>query len=160
MVNVDRITALQKLIEKDQRVCMESWQTAPSGWQAGGNLLAFDLETFHHCENKACIGGYMTLMPEYKAAGGFIDRSTGSPRAYGASGSEAVAAFLGIPSEHAEVLVTGSFGYEENEKFVCVRNWRHWDWHHAVEALEITKTCDQMPLGEYIEKLSGVYLDE
>ena len=154
MANIERITKLQEAIAGSKKLWMPRWQN-PSIGEGGEARNAENLQEFHECGNEACIAGHMSLMLEFRAAGGRVDLENGCPYllvdGHVLRGEFALSAFLGIPPPHAELLTTGDC--EEYE----VKKWGRWNWKHAIVALEITKNCDNLTIDEYCNQLDGVY---
>ena len=102
-----RMIEMIRLLEKDQKLGREAIDM--KSWQSGQSAAAGSLEVLHACGNRACIAGYVALLPTFKRIGGG-NSSSGMPvlhrgcREEEVSGADAVSEFFGWSVDLAEML--------------------------------------------------------
>ena len=100
----DLLAHLRKAVEEGEDVIdMENWQKYEKH-------PAADLDELHYCGNKACLGGFVALLPMFRLAGGEMLPSNGAPRFCSGLGAAAVGAYLEISPELADMLCSSPYG--------------------------------------------------
>lgn len=133
MINKARLEALIAAIQKYDAINMTNWRTG--SWQRGGKSL----EDLHLCGNKACIGGHLAVLPEFRECGGGAVLDCGSPRLpveedFVLYGADAVYRFLfdtkpfdHVTRDYIDMIILGA----------DVHNWGKWNAKEAVKALRL-----------------------
>jgi len=133
-MNVENIKLLRDTIAASGRLNMRRFQS-----NGTGTIFTAEetLEKFHTCGNRACIAGFMALLPKFQAEGGIV-AIDGCPVMDGRHLSSVVADWLDLDRRFTCVIVFGHVSLDDYDfSKVGVKNaWEDWTADDAVRILD------------------------